>query len=1018
MNMINKRKPIPDRTRPGSTTSAHTTSSQGGGDKCATGKQTSLKLRRNAVIAGTWNVRTLYAAGKIEQLEHELKRYTWNIIGIAEARLTGVGESRTPGGNRLYHSGQDRKHASGTAFLIHKDIADTVMEFKPISDRVIYVRLNAKPFNLSVMQIYAPTSEATDEQMNSFYDEVTTTLQGLPKQDIHLLMGDWNAKIGPDAYDQWKGTIGHHGLGVTNDRGLRLLEFAKFYELTICNTFQKGKRSRKATWHSPDGRSHNMIDYIMVGNRFRSSINLPKTRTFPGADVGSDHDLVLTSLNLRLKNIDKKQSKKVCYNLDSLKDRNIVEQFQAEVGGRFAPLLTMELEPEEFHQQVEENLRQAAVKVLGKRRPRKQKSWLTDSILQKCDERRQLKQTRFNSPQDSDAYRASNKDVRKEVNKAKENWIQHKCNHIESSLRTNNTKAAYDTVKELTQQKMSQQTCIEDANGTLLSEKPDILKRWHEYCSELYNYQISAEREVLQELKDRTADQTEDDPEILECEVEAALKALKHGKSPGIDNIPAELLAYGGESVVKAYTRICNRVFKTGNWPKDWTTSIVIPLPKKGNLKKCNNYRTISLISHPSKILLKVILKRLQPQAEAILSEEQAGFRKGRSTSEQIFNLRVLCEKYRQLGKPVYHNFVDYKKCFDRIWQEGLWAVLRRYHISAGLINCIEALYASSSSLVRIGEDFSECFPTSVGVRQGCLLSPTLCNIFLENIMAESEVELDTPLKISGRVINNLRFADDIDLLHGSSNDQTSHSKKVDKTSGRYGMEISLEKTKTMVASGHEQIDVCIRDYHLEQVAEFVYLGSTQTEDGTSLKEVKVRIAKATSTLARLKRIWRDRNISMQVKLQLLRSLVISVFLYASESWTMNTEIEKRINAFELNCYRRLLNIHYTSHTTNVRVKELVIQYIGKHDSLLSIAKKRKLRWFGHVTRAKGTLANIILQGTVDGSRKRGRPKRIWIDDIKDWTGRTVGELLRLAEDRAAWSKMIMVTASPQWPHG
>ena len=221
-----------------------------------------------------------------------------------------------------------------------------------------------------------------------------------------------------------------------------------------------------------------------------------------------------------------------------------------------------------------------------------------------------------------------------------------------------------------------------------------------------------------------------------------------------------------------------------------------------------------------------------------------------------------------------------------------------------------------------------------------------------------------------------------------------------------------------MVSGGQDQIDVCIRDYHLGQVAEFVYFGSTQTEDCTSLKEVKVRIAKATAALARLKRIWRDRNLSMPSKLHLLRSLVISVFLYAAESWTMNTEIEKRINAFELNCYRRLLNIHYTSHTTNLQVRGLVIQYIGRHDSLLTVAKKRKLRWFGHVTRAKGTLANTILQDTVEGARKRGRPKRIWKDDIKDWTGRTMGELLRLAEDRPRWNRIVMSTTSPQWPHG
>ena len=84
----------------------------------------------------------------------------------------------------------------------------------------------------------------------------------------------------------------------------------------------------------------------------------------------------------------------------------------------------------------------------------------------------------------------------------------------------------------------------------------------------------------------------------------------------------------------------------------------------------------------------------------------------------------------------------------------------------------------------------------------------------------------------------------------------------------------------------------------------------------------------------------------------------------------------------------------------------------------MSVAKKRKLIWFGHVVKAKGTLANTILQGTVEGTRKRGRPKRIWMDDIKDWTGRNVEELLRLAENRSVWSRVVMNIASPQWPHG
>ena len=114
---------------------------------------------------------------------------------------------------------------------------------------------------------------------------------------------------------------------------------------------------------------------------------------------------------------------------------------------------------------------------------------------------------------------------------------------------------------------------------------------------------------------------------------------MKKGKSAGVNSIPADMVQAGGEDVIIALTTICNKIWQTGEWPTPWTQSLVITLPNKGNLKQCQNYRTISLISHPSKVMLKIILNRLKPQAEKIIAEEQAGFRAGRSTTEQIFSL-------------------------------------------------------------------------------------------------------------------------------------------------------------------------------------------------------------------------------------------------------------------------------------------------------------------------------------------------------------------------------------------
>ena len=128
--------------------------------------------------------------------------------------------------------------------------------------------------------------------------------------------------------------------------------------------------------------------------------------------------------------------------------------------------------------------------------------------------------------------------------------------------------------------------------------------------------------------------------------MEAAVKAQKIGKSAGVDDIPAELVQAGGEVMIDILTTICNKIWKTGEWPTTWTQSLVITLPKKGNLQLCQDYRPISLISHPSRVMLKITLKRLQTKAEEIIAEEQTGFRAGKSTTEQIFNLRILREKY------------------------------------------------------------------------------------------------------------------------------------------------------------------------------------------------------------------------------------------------------------------------------------------------------------------------------------------------------------------------------------
>ena len=159
-----------------------------------------------------------------------------------------------------------------------------------------------------------------------------------------------------------------------------------------------------------------------------------------------------------------------------------------------------------------------------------------------------------------------------------------------------------------------------------------------------------------------------------------------------------------------------------------------------------------------------------------------------------------------------------------------------------------------------------------------------------------------------------------------------------------YKMEKSAEKTKLMTNSVNGiQREIKVKGQKFGTVTSFKYLGAVVLDDG-SKPEVLSRIAQATAGLTKLKPIWRDKNISLGSKVKLVYSLVISIFLFACESWTLTAEIEKRTQAFEIRCYRRLLNISYKDHVTNEEVRRKIQAATGECDELLTLVKKRKLR--------------------------------------------------------------------------
>ena len=288
----------------------------------------------------------------------------------------------------------------------------------------------------------------------------------------------------------------------------------------------------------------------------------------------------------------------------------------------------------------------------------------------------------------------------------------------------------------------------------------------------------------------------------MECEVKGALESITTNKARGGDGIPVELFQFLKDDAVKALHSICQQIWKTQQWPQDWKRSVIIPIPKKGNAKEYSIYHTIALISHASKVMLKILQTRLQQYVDHEITDVQAGFRNGRGTRDQISNICWIFEKEREFQKNIYFCFIAYAKAFDCVDHNKLWKMLKEMGIPDYLTFLLRNLYVGQEATVRTGLGTTDWFQKGKGVHQGCILSPCLFNLYAEYIMRNTGLEeAQARIKIAGRNINNLRYAYDTTFMAESEEELKSLLMKVKEESGKVGLKFNIQKTKIM-ASG------------------------------------------------------------------------------------------------------------------------------------------------------------------------------------------------------------------------
>ncbi|XP_072947691.1 uncharacterized protein [Epargyreus clarus] len=548
---------------------------------------TQTQLRKK-IRLGTWNVRGMIQPGKLEIIGREQLEHNADILGLTETHMRGSGFHSTPFGHTLYFSGPEKESRNGVALSLSPRINKAILGYNPVSDRIITMKINTKPCRMNLIVVYAPTAVSPENEIEGFYQDLEDTLKSFPKREITLLMGDLNAKVGSTTCDDHlRDVVGKFGLGERNDRGEMWLQFCTENALTIMNTCFENHPRRLYTWVMPGDRCRNQIDYIAIDKRWRSCIR--NTKTYPGADCGSDHRLLMAEMIVKLKRCHRTmirpQRRPNARELPAF--RECFERRIAEIS------LNPSNDIDTNWTAIKELILSARNEIRTVDTDIPRNAWITEETWTAIKERKVLIAGKTDAFHDD--YRLLSARIQRLCRRDYNQYLNSICQDIENHAQHLHTKDLFLKVKNIIRDVRPKTWIIDDGNGNLMTEIDQVTERWRSYCQGLYtdNRRLGH--------TDISIEQNHLEPVILKSEVQNALRKLKNNKSAGIDTIFAEELKCLSDISERLLLDLCNQVWRTGKWPTDWKQSLLVPIHKKGSTKSCQNYRTVALISHASK---------------------------------------------------------------------------------------------------------------------------------------------------------------------------------------------------------------------------------------------------------------------------------------------------------------------------------------------------------------------------------------------------------------------------------
>ena len=816
---------------------------------------------------------------KTAVINDELKRLHVEIATLQETRLPDSGSLKEKDYTFFWqgkNSNEPRQHGMG--FAVRNSLLNTIEPGSNGFVRLLTLRLNTTAGPVTLISVYAPTLSATPEDKDEFYDRLAATNSSIPSKEEVVLLGEFNARVGCD-HDSWPSCLGQFGVGKMNDNDQRLLELCTYHNLCIANSFFKTKPQHKVSWRHPLSKHWHQLDLILV--RRTAIKNVLLTRSYHSADCDTDHSLVCCKIKLQPKRYHR--GKKQGYpriDVSKMSQPDLVEQFARRFESELKTSQTGDSAMEKWAT-LRDAIHRTALAIFG-RKTLKSHYWfeaksaeMTPVIEAKRAALAEYK--RSPSERNLQILRAARSKAQHTARHCANEYWSELSETIQTAAITGNIRGMYNGIRTAMGPAQNKTAPLKSTTGEVITDKGQQMERWVEHYSDLYSRQNVVTTAALDAIECLPAIEELDIEPTIE-ELNKAINSLASGKAPGSDGIPPDLIKHCATTLLLPLHEVPCQCWKEGAVPQDMRDPKIVTLYKnKGERSDCNNYRGISLLSIVGKVFARVILVRLQKLAERVYPESQCGFRAERSTIDMIFSLRQLQEKCREQQMPLYVAFIDLTKAFDLVSREGLFKILPKIGCPPKLQSLIESFHSNMQGTVQFNGSTSEPFNICSGVKQGCVLAPTLFGILFAMLLKHAFgtsregiylctrsdgrlfnlARLRAKTKVREALIRDMLFADDAAVASHTQRGLQSLMDRFSQACKDFGLTISLKKTNVLGQGTESPPIITIDEYELDAVHQFTYLGSTITDNLSLDAELDKRIGEAATTLARLTtRVW------------------------------------------------------------------------------------------------------------------------------------------------------------------